>query len=365
MGRKRLASRRGFPANLYMNPTGYFYFINPNTKVKHGIGSDKTKAFFEARQANAALAGLKPSSLVDRVMGTTEITLVEWIPEYKKFWIEKDPPAASTLRNHTKYLDRIATASFAWMPIRSITTAHASQFLDDVLKESGSGTVVNVRSRMQDVFRMAATKGMIDAGKNPVSETYKPKREVLRERLSLEQFLAIRAAAQPWLANAMNLALVTGQRRDDLAKMQFAAYKDGKLEVIQGKGRGTMRIRIAGTLRLAALDMSLDEVIKQCRGRVVSTFMIHISEARGVAKLGACVTPNGISNAFQTARESAGIVVTDGKTAPSFHEIRSLSERLYRVERDEGFAQKLLGHTSPTMTSMYDNLRGSGWVEIG
>ncbi|EBW7647806.1 tyrosine-type recombinase/integrase, partial [Salmonella enterica subsp. enterica] len=38
---------------------------------------------------------------------------------------------------------------------------------------------------------------------------------------------------------------------------------------------------------------------------------------------------------------------------PPFHEIRSLSGRLYKDAYGEGFAQKLLGHTSENTTKMY------------
>lgn len=38
---------------------------------------------------------------------------------------------------------------------------------------------------------------------------------------------------------------------------------------------------------------------------------------------------------------------------PTFHEIRSLAARLYKDERGEEFAQKLLGHTSENTTKLY------------
>jgi integrase len=67
--------------------------------------------------------------------------------------------------------------------------------------------------------------------------------------------------------------------------------------------------------------------------------------------------------AFQRAREKAGIEASEGRTPPSFHEIRSLSERLYREEFGADFAQAMLGHKSAQMTSKYDDLRG-GWKAI-
>jgi integrase len=365
MGAKRMASRRGFPPNLYMNPTGYYYFVNPVNGKKKGIGSDKADAFSQARQANAALAAMAPSPLVDWVTGVTTYSLKDWVPEYKSLWIEKSNPAANTLRNHNKYLERIANAPFAWMPVKDITTAHVAKFLDEVTSESGEGTTTNLRSRIQDVFRMAITKGLIDAGANPVSETYKPINTTTRERMDIEQFKAMRSIAPAWMANAMNLALVTGQRREDIANMKFSDYIDGKLQVIQGKGQGRVRIKIAGTLRLEALGMSVDDVIRQCRDNVLSVYMVHHTRKHGPNLKGAGLSPNGLTEKFAELRKEAGIVPADGRTPPTFHELRSLCERSYRAERDIAFTQKLLGHSDIKTTSVYDDLRGSGWEEVG
>lgn len=364
MGRKRIASRRNFPPNLYINPSGYFYFINPINGKKKGVGSDRAEAFSQARQANAAIAALKPSSLVDWVNGTKSITLTEWVPQYLTLWIEKSNPAEATLRNHKIYLERIAASDFSWMPLKEITTAHVSSFLDAVVKNSGIGTAKSVRSRVQDVFRLAITKGFIDAGKNPVTATYKPIGDVLRERLSLEQFFLIRDKAPAWVANAMNLALVTGQRREDIVNMKFTDFVDGKLQIIQGKGQGKVRIKISGTLKLKVLGVSVEEAIQLCRDNVLSPYMVHHPKARSAGVIGR-VTCNGLSTAFSNVRNAVGIVAADGRTPPTFHELRSLSERLYRVERNGEFTQKLLGHASPDMTSEYDKLRGTGWEEVG
>ena len=47
---------------------------------------------------------------------------------------------------------------------------------------------------------------------------------------------------------------------------------------------------------------------------------------------------------------------------PTFHEQRSLSERLYRAQGID--TQKLLGHKSSKMTDRYNDDRGKEWVTI-
>ena len=73
------------------------------------------------------------------------------------------------------------------------------------------------------MFREAEMVGLIGRGMNPVSITRIPNAEVSRSRLTLAQFQAIYAKAlerQPWLARSMELAMLTAQRREDIARMQ-------------------------------------------------------------------------------------------------------------------------------------------------
>lgn len=363
MGRKRLAKNRGFPPNLYLNSAGYYYFINPISKKTKGLGREKAHAFSEARAANAALEAMRPSSLADWVSGKSDYTLAEWCPLYKDLWLSKakTDPAPATMRACTMYLKRIVGAEFAWMKLRDITTAHVAAFVIVVENESGAPTAISLRSRLSDVFRMAETQGLIDQGKNPVSATYVPSRDVKRERLTIEQFKAIHDKAPIWLQRAMYVALLTAQRRDDIANMKFSDCKDGFLYVIQGKGRGTVRLQQDINIRISKIDLSIGDVIQNCRDLVVSRHMIHHVSHEYKVKPGDQVSSTGMSNGFQRARDAAGIVAAEGRTPPSFHEIRSLAERLYREEYGAEFAQAMLGHKHASMTAKYEDLRGQGW----
>jgi len=364
MGRARLAKNRGFPPNLYLNSAGYFYYVHPHSKKAKGLGRDKAHAFAEARATNAALANLKPSSLTDWAMGKKDYTLAEWVPLYKTMWIEKTEPADNTLRNASGYLKRIAAAPCAWMRLGDIGTAHAALFLEAIEQESGAATAILVRTRMRDVFRMAETQGLIEQGKNPVSATYTPDRTVKRERLTLEQFHLIRAKAPSWLRSAMILALLTAQRRDDITNMLFSDYKDGFLYIAQGKSGGAVKLQQDGLIRLQAAGMSIADAIAECRDSVVSRYMVHHSAYSGKGTPGKKVNSNGISTAFTKWAEAVGIVAEEGRTPPTFHEIRSLSERLYRAEYGAEFAQAMLGHKNASMTAKYDDMRGQGYQVI-
>jgi integrase len=363
MGRKRLAKNRGFPPNLYQNSAGYYYYLHPKSRKVKGLGRDKANAYQEARAANAALANDTPSSLVDWVLGKTDYTLAGWMPIYRKLWLEqKDkPPARNTVRAFDLSIRKIGEADYAWRRLPAVETAHIAAHLIDLTENSGPASALAVRIRLADAFRMAETQGLIPKGSNPVTSTYTPSKHVKRERLSLDQFNAIRAKAPHWLKNAMDLALVTAQRREDVANMKFSDFYDGHLHVVQGKGGGATRLRIAGATRLSAVGMSIESVIKGCRDHVLSPYIVHHIAKVNQVHAGAGVTINGISNAFQRAREAAEILPAEGRTPPSFHEIRSLAERLYRDEYGAEFAQAILGHKHASMTAKYDDMRGQGW----
>lgn len=359
MARKRSAATRGFPPNLYVNAAGYFYYRDPDKKLTKGLGRDRSKAMTEARAANVALAARTPSSLADWVAGREDYTLAEWIPLYRELWDQQEERADNTVRGCKMYLAKLSGCEFAGVKLRDITTAHVAKLLETAERESGAPSATALRARTSDVFRMAMTQGLIDDGKNPVTSTYVPDRTVKRERMTLEQFQAIKAKAPAWLQRAMMLALLTAQRREDVAGMKFADVRDGFLYVVQGKSQGEIKLQIDTQTRLAVVDMSIADAIQACRDQVVSRFIVHHSAHQGAAKPGAPVAANGLTDGFKAARDAAGIMARDGKTPPTFHEIRSLAQRLYRSEYGAEFAQAMLGHKNASMTAVYNDLRGS------
>lgn len=366
MARTRLAKNRTLPPNLYQNSTGYYYFINPHSRKSKGLGRDKAHAFSEARAANAALATIKPTPLADWVLGKSDYTLIDWLPVYKELWLNQGevPPATATQRACTMYLKRIAEAEFAWRKMCDVTTAHIAPYLTALEQNTGAATAMALRARLGDVFRMAETQGLIEPGRNPVKATYTPSRMVKRERLSLEQFQAIRKEVPGWLARAMDLALVTAQRRDDIAEMRFADACDGTLHVIQGKGQGRVRLALDLTIRLDPVNLSIGEAVEACKDGIRSPYLIHHTKHVATAKPGDRIASNGISTAFTAGRVAAGIEASEGRTPPTFHEIRSLAERLYREQYGPVFVQALLGHKTSSMTEKYDDLRGKGWTKV-
>lgn len=365
MNRRRIPSRRNWPDNLYCDD-GYYSFRNPLTGKKKGLGRDKAQAFSEARAANKAIASMSQHSLAQWVVNGDAMNLVQWLPIYEQMWIEKRSPAASTLDAARRYFKRFAQTDFATLPLEQVTTLHVAKYLDAIEQESGSGAAVNIRARLLDVFGYAITKGHLE--RNPVEATIPAKFETARDRLSLEQFINIREEAGPALANAMNLALLTAQRVSDVSEMKFSDVRreDGReyLLVTQAKLQGKMRQKIDTRIHLGAVGMSIADAVKLCRDRIVSQYMIHQTRTTGGYKAGEKMSSAGISRAFSDARDRAAVKPAAGKEPTTFHEIRSLSIRLYTQQYGKEFAQALAGHKTEVMTAEYADLRGSAWQVI-
>lgn len=156
----------------------------------------------------------------------------------------------------------------------------------------------------------------------------------------------------------MDLALVTGQRREDLTQMQFDHVVDGRLQVEQGKA-GTL-ISLPLDLELKCVGLRLGTVIDHCRRTSTTDFLL----SAGVRKNSpdGSLPPDGLTKKFVAARKASGLDFEENP--PTFHEIRSLAGRLYEKERGRDFAQKLLGHTSEKMTLKYLNTRGKEFIML-
>lgn len=110
-----------------------------------------------------------------------------------------------------------------------------------------------------------------------------------------------------------------------------------------------MKIAIPLSLTLRATGLRLGTVIDRCRLVSRTDFMI----SAGIRKNSPTgnIHPDGLTKKFVKARKISGVKFSDNP--PTFHEIRSLAGRLYKDERGEEFAQKLLGHTSENTTKLY------------
>lgn len=368
--------------NLYIKQdrrTGRFYaqYKDPRTGKFFGLGAgnaldseEMQAAKVRAKNLNALianqLADAKTKAILDNRPSTSLITVSGWLVEYRKIQQTRHdegeirPNTWRTKKHIIKHIDQLIGKT----PLSAVTIKQVKDdVIDHYVNQGKNRMAQSVRSVLIDVFKEAKQAGEVPAGFNPAEETKPPKAKVQRARLTLEGFKAILAAAEkncdPWVANAMLLAMVTGQRLEDIASMEFKQVNGDYLEVIQEKTGACLKIPLK--LRLNSINWSIDEVVKRCRDRVVSKYMIHHTKPRTMSKRGDRVHTNTVSKGFLRARRSTDLEWPDS-TPPTFHEMRSLAEREYRKQGID--TQSLLGHKEAKTTDIYHDARGHDWVII-
>ena len=288
--------------------------------------------------------------------------LAAWLPTYRSILGQRGYHA-QTLKNRTSSLKHIK-AVWGDRPLRAIKPHEIAV----KLRLFSPATAVRVLGELRDLYSEAIANGAAET--NPVRDVKPPKHPGLRKRLPLEVWRRMltlaKAGPQRWVAALLMLAMATGQRRADLARMRFDDVVDSYLRVEQQKKAGKpigARLAIPLTLKVQALGMSLGEVIEYCRT---------------IAKPGPTLlrTAGGrpIELSSLSARFHQCIVATEGPEAyrqyewPSLHEVRSLCGRtLIEEGMTPAQVQALLGHKHAEMTAVYLDDRGlsaAAWKRV-
>lgn len=360
--RPRNHGSKDLPPNLYRkkdsrNGVIYYSYKDPVTGKFFGLGKDKALAVATAHAENQLLpAG---PTLRERMDRPAARPFSKWLAEYGRI-IEEREIEDNTKRNLRMRIKRL-DAEFGRHDINAVTTIMVADYLGAMVKAGKSQMSRAMRSLLRDVFMEAMAAGWTAA--NPVEVTKAARIKVKRERLTLEMWRAIHArAGTAWLKRAMELALITGQRREDIASMLFKDEQEGYLHVIQQKTK--QRLRLSTSIGLHCIGLDLASVIKMCRDNVVSKHLVHHARTISKAKAGSPIMLDTISKKFAEARDAAvaagDIVVTS--SPPTFHEMRSLAARLHAIEGRN--AQALLGHKSAKMTDLYKDSRGAEWIDV-
>ncbi len=347
----------------------YWRYKHPVTGKFHSLGTNEAEAIAIATEANTRLAEQRTRQILaisDRIATSKgkAITTSTWLDRYQA--IQDDRLKSGDIKLNT-YKQKAKPVSLlrerAGMKfISSVDVRDIAQLLDEYITAGQPRMAQVVRSVLIDVFKEAQHYGGVPPGYNPALATKQPRRKITRQRLSLEEWqkiFDIADASHRYMGNAMLLALVTAQRLGDISRMKFSDIWDDHLHVIQEKTGS--KIAIPLSLRLNAINWSLRDVIARCRDYAVSPYLVHFFRSTSQAERGAQVKSNTLTMNFSKARDLAEIDWGDG-TPATFHEQRSLSERLYEAQGVD--TQKLLGHKSPNQTARYHDDRGKEWIKI-
>lgn len=349
----------------------YWQYKHPISGRFHSLGTDEAEARQVASEANSIIAEqrtrqiLSVNEKIARMRESREfITVTTWLDRYlaiQQERLETGDIKLNSVKQKKKPVELLRQHS-GMMYLKDITTLEIAEVVDMVKAQGYNRMAQVVRTTLIDVFKEAQHAGHVPPGYNPAQATRQPRNRVIRERLSLEEWKAIYAAAErhpPYLQCAMLLAVVTGQRIGDISRMKFTDIWDDMLHVEQEKTGAKVALPLS--LRCEALNISLREIVAKCRDAVVSKYLVHFRHSTSQATRGDKVSASSITTTFKKARNRSGLSWPEGK-APTFHEQRSLSERLYEVQGID--TQKLLGHKSPQQTARYHDDRGKDWTVV-
>ncbi|EMF5211985.1 phage integrase Arm DNA-binding domain-containing protein [Enterobacter sp. MGH 16] len=349
----------------------YWQYKHPTTGRFHSLGTDEAEAKQVANEANTIIAEQRTRQILSvndrltRMKGKrTDITVTEWIDKYiviQEERLKNNELRPNSFRQKNKPL-RLFREHSGMRYLKDIETIDIAEITDAIKNDGFSRMAQVVRIVLVDVFKEAQHAGYVPPGYNPAMATKQPRHKVTRQRLSLEEWKSIYEAAetmQPYLQCGMLLALVTGQRLGDICRMKFSDIWDDMLHIEQEKTGS--RLAIPLDLKCDALGLTLRDVVSKCRDAVISKYLVHFRHSTSQATRGDSVSSSSLTTSFKKARNKCGIEWEKG-TAPTFHEQRSLSERLYEAQGVD--TQKLLGHKSPQQTAKYHDDRGKDWTVI-
>lgn len=344
--RPRSKANKGLPQNLYLDARrGTYRYRRPSDGKWFPFGADRTKAIDAAKQLN--LAFMQGADLVAKVQGQEVDLFTSFLDYYEREVLPPRELAKGTLDLYAVRF-RQFRAAFVGKAVDQITIRMVANLLDGLTPRAAN----QARALLIDIFNHAAAKGLCPD--NPAASTIAKLEKKQRKRHTVEGLRAIREKSPAWLQNAIDLALITAQRRTDILAMQFDDVRDGYLYVIQRK---TAKVSDAAWIRFAVTPQ-LQAVLARCRDNVPSPFLIHRRPERKRQKQAeqkehwTKVEERYLTRAFKDARDAAGCYANwKDEEQPGFHEIRALSLNLYKKAGKDG--QKIAGHATEEMTKNY------------
>lgn len=235
--------------------------------------------------------------------------------------------AVGTRRDNDKELANLLKV-FAHMPIDAIQPMHIRGYMDI------RGQVAKVRANREKalfshIYNKAREWGLT-ALQNPC-QGVKGFKETGRSRYVTDaEFAKVKAHAHFTVVDAMDLALLTGQRPADVLKLKRADIRDGALWIVQNKTGARLGVEVTGELagviaRIAARPR-----------KAIGVYIIQDEKGQPLQK-------DALRSRFDKARALAGVDF-------QFRDIRA---KAATDTGDLAHSQALLGHKNREMTEHY------------
>ncbi|MCX8678632.1 tyrosine-type recombinase/integrase [Gilliamella sp. B2865] len=298
------------------------------------------------------------------------IMMREWLISYEKS-LDNKQFSARTIIGKIQHL-KIISRKIGDLKLKDVQPLHLKNIIDIYINADKPSPAKAMHSLLSDVFNEAIIAGLIN--NNPIWPLKYPTQRVKRARLMFNEFMQMYNYAkenlQNYLSSALMLALVTAQRPGDLLELGYDKkdffVQNDHLFIHQMKGRKYVttiygekklirhgaKIALPLNLTLNEVNMSIEDAILNCGGNE------NFIELNGQP-----VQYWRLNQDFCRLRDTIfPAKYWEDYNPPSFFEIRSLAERLYRKQGVN--TQVLLGHKYRSTTDLYNDLRGREWHHL-
>ncbi|KKL00285.1 integrase [Rheinheimera mesophila] len=374
--RQRTDANKDFPVGLYTKRVRgklrYYFVREDGTEKWFPIGVARGDAIAAAHAYNAKyrVQQLAISERGDKY----NKPLSHWVPVVLQRVKKEEKLGANAISTFEADCKRLVE-QFGTVMSKAVNLETVNAYLE--LNCSGkSNNVYNRKiSFLRKVFDYLCDMSAMAA--NPAElKKVKPKDEKKRQRMDLNAFKQIEAAAPLWLKTAMNLALQTTHAVLEVSRIKYRDCEYFPVPVIQNglEVFGVMRIHRQKVQKKEAsrvaipITAALKQIIDASRqDHILSPYIVHKrkTDSNPVSKEVSHETQlvsTLISRTFSELRDELGIYEhLDKDSRPTFHEIRALSIHLFTQMGID--PQARAAHTDSKSTKIYQ--RGHvEWVEV-
>ncbi|EKN6416998.1 recombinase [Yersinia enterocolitica] len=381
--RPRKRDYKHLPDYLQFDKARGRYVLTLISGKRKTIGADRAYAIAVSKEYNLRMRPETAVSLdsIIRESGGIKgeaLPFSEHIDNIMKRAITDEKPSKSTLADWKSDAERVKEF-FNDISSCDIELEHVNAFIQHFHSESSANVQNRKVSFLKKLFSYAVDESLMFD--NPA--TRKKMRRVegkKRQRLSLEQLIAIRSAADLWLRTAIDIALQTTHARLEVSRIRYSIKepKNGICGCVWFKQpangiHGIMYIHRQKVQHKEAshvaipIGTELKRIIDESRDSVASPFIVHRIPERNNKRSKEVshptqVAPDYLSRSFSKLRDKLGIAANlDIDERPTFHEIRALSAHLFDNQGVD--PQARMAHSDAKSTKIYTQ-NHIEWVEV-
>ncbi|EKN3386188.1 phage integrase Arm DNA-binding domain-containing protein [Yersinia enterocolitica] len=382
--RPRQRVNRHLPDQLYFDKSTGVYRFTLVTGKRKSLGTDRAIAIAVAREYNNQMRPEKTVSIHSLIRESggnngEARPFSEHVDKILARAIIDEKPAAATRADWEsdkvrvkEYFSNIATCD--------IDLEHVNGFIQHYHADASANVQNRKASFLKKLFSYAVDESlMMD---NPAARKKMRRTDSkIRRRLSIEDFIKIRNAADRWLRTAMDLAIQTAQARLEVSRIRYNISQpkegvcgckmyDEPVNGIHGMlyiHRQKVQHKEASHVAIP-IGNALKAIIDESRDNIASPYVVHrlpLNRSNPTSKEvrhPTQVAPDYLSRAFSTLRDQVGVgSKLPFEQRPTFHEIRALAAHMFKIQGMD--PQARMAHSDAKSTQIYTE-NHVAWVEV-